>query len=217
MNYTYDIILNFNKDNLYEFYEWIDTDCPEYVLKIPTFKVDNETIKDLKINNVIVDKDFISKIYNKTEVYDSDSIKSIEYACLFVSDEEVIALEFDEDGNSYMKSLMCIDEENDILEFSKKFKYTIIDYKIKNKVSNIPIFNTRKELQIKYKIENKINDLYINKEYSKLKYILYELFKEKNDDEVSVYYKIINLIRKSDNKIYRIEELLSMMDKKIMN
>lgn len=217
MNYTYDIILNFNKDNLYEFYEWKDEDYPEFVLKIPTFKVDNETIKDLKINNAIVDKDFISKIYNKTEVYDSDSIKSIEYACLFVSEEEVIALEFDEDGNSYMKSLMCIDEENDILEFSKNFKYTIIDYKIKNKVSNIPIFNTRKELQIKYKIENKINDLYINKEYSKLKYILYELFKEKNDDEVSVYYKIINLIRKSDNKIYRIEELLSMMDKKIMN
>ena len=77
MNYTYDIILNFNKDNLYEFYEWKDEDYPEFVLKIPTFKVDNETIKDLKINNAIVDKDFISKIYNKTEVYDSDSIKSI--------------------------------------------------------------------------------------------------------------------------------------------
>ena len=53
--------------------------------------------------------------------------------------------------------------------------------------------------------------------YSKLKYILYELFKEKNEDEVNVYYKIINLIRKNDSKIYKIEELLSVMDKKIMN
>ena len=71
-------------------------------------------MKDLKFNYIIVDKNFISRIYNKTEVYDSDSIKLIKYACLFVSDNEAVALEFDDEGNNYMKSLMCIDEENDI-------------------------------------------------------------------------------------------------------
>ena len=48
MNYIYDITLNFNKSNLYEFYEWCEDDCPEFVLKIPAFKVDNETFKSLK-------------------------------------------------------------------------------------------------------------------------------------------------------------------------
>lgn len=37
MNYIYDITLNFNKNNLYEFYEWRDEDVPEFILKIPVF------------------------------------------------------------------------------------------------------------------------------------------------------------------------------------
>ena len=39
MNYIYDITLNLNK-KLYEFYEWKEEDNPEFILKIPVYKVE---------------------------------------------------------------------------------------------------------------------------------------------------------------------------------
>lgn len=217
MNYIYDIVLNFSKDNLYEFYEWKDEDYPEFILKMPAFKVDEETFIDMKYNDINVSKEFISKLFDKTEVYNSNSIKLIKYACLFVGNNEAVAVEFDENGNNYMKSLLCIDEENDVLDIVRDFKYTIVDYKVKNKIKFKTNFNTRFEQDLKLKIEKEINNMYLNKDYNKLKYIFYELFYEKEEDEVSVYYKLINIIKQNDQKIYKIKELLSIMDKKIMN
>ena len=48
MNYIYDITLNFNKNNLYEFYEWKEEDDAEFILKIPMFKVSTEDIVNIK-------------------------------------------------------------------------------------------------------------------------------------------------------------------------
>ena len=42
MNYIYDITLNLNKNNLYEFYEWREDDVPEFILKIPIYKIDKK-------------------------------------------------------------------------------------------------------------------------------------------------------------------------------
>ena len=61
MIYIYDIILNFNKD-YYEFFQWKKSDKILNVKKIPAFKVSDSDLYNFKHNDVIVDKDFISKI-----------------------------------------------------------------------------------------------------------------------------------------------------------
>ena len=52
MNYIFDITLNFN-DELLNFYEWDDLDYKEFFLKIPIFKVEENTMFDF-INSVNV-------------------------------------------------------------------------------------------------------------------------------------------------------------------
>ena len=83
MNYIYDITLNFNKNNLYEFYEWKEEDDAEFILKIPMFKVSTEDIVNIKYGDIIVNKNFLNQIEDKTEVYATSSVNIIRYACIF--------------------------------------------------------------------------------------------------------------------------------------
>ena len=67
MIYIYDLILNWSDKRRYEFFEWEDDDEIEYVKKIPVFKINDF---DNVLNYTIrVEKDFLSKIYNKSEAY----------------------------------------------------------------------------------------------------------------------------------------------------
>ena len=134
MNYIYDIILNLNRNNMYDFYEWKEEDNPEFILKIPVFKVDEETFLNLKYNDVILDKKLLDQIENKTETYSPNCIGIIRYAAIFIFEESSLAIEFDSDGNNYMKSILSIDEENEIIDSVSNIKYTLIDYKVKNKI-----------------------------------------------------------------------------------
>ncbi len=218
MNYIYDITLNFNKNNLYEFYEWREEDVPEFILKIPVYKVDNDTLYDLKFSNVIISKDHLLNIFDKTEVYTPNSVNLIRYACLFSSETSTVAIEFDSDGNTYMKSNLSIDEENEVLECVRLMKYSIIDYKIKNKSSNKVRFLTREELDTENYVRKKISEMHQNNEKIKLKYIFYELYNEKLDDEEKIYNKILNIIKNNDNKLKKLKEILNLMEnKKIMS
>ena len=122
-NYIYDITLNFSRNNMYEFYEWKEEDDPEFILKIPLYKVDEETFYDLKNNDVIVSKKLLELIEDKTEIYTPTSINLIRYACVFTSENSAFALEFDSDGNNYMKSNLSIDEESEVIDSSKNIKY----------------------------------------------------------------------------------------------
>ena len=42
MNYAYDLTLNFNKKYI-DFYEWNKEDNLEYYVKVPIFKITNDT------------------------------------------------------------------------------------------------------------------------------------------------------------------------------
>ena len=159
MNYIYDITLNFSRNNMYEFYEWKEEDDPEFILKIPLYKVDEETFYDLKNNDVIVSKKLLELIEDKTEIYTPTSINLIRYACVFISENSVFALEFDSDGNNYMKSNLSIDEESEIIDSSKNIKYSIIDYKIKNKNKIKERFITRKEEEIERYLVTKLDNM----------------------------------------------------------
>lgn len=217
MNYIYDITLNLNKNNIYEFYEWEEDDVPEFILKIPIFKIDKDAFYEIKSSKIIICKDFLLNIFDKTEVYNEDSISLIRYACLFSDGESVIGIEFDSDGNSYMKSNLSIDDELETIELVKDIKYTILDYKIKN-INNMQIkLLTRKEKEEEEYLIDKINNMHKNKEYDKLKYIFYELYNERLDNIEKVYSKLINVIKNNENKIKKLIEITDLMEnKKIM-
>lgn len=218
MNYMYDVTLNLSKNNLYEFYEWREEDDPEFILKIPVFRIDKETFIDLKYNNIIISKDFLLKIFDKTEVYTPNSINLIRYAALFSCDESVVGIEFDSDGNNYMKSNISVEEETEIIECSKLLKFTIIDYKVKSKNNIKEKLSTRKELEEKNFALKKLNDIYQNNEEIKLKYIFYELYNEKLEDIEKIHIKLINIIKNNDEKASKLNEILKLMDnKKIMS
>lgn len=217
MNYIYDISLNLNKNNLYEFYEWKEEDQVEFILKIPVYKVDVDTFYDIKENDIIINKEFLINIFDKTEVYTETSINLIRYACVFAYDEGAVAVEFDSDGNNYMKSNLSIDDEVDVLEVTNTMKYSIIDYKIKGKKVNKVRFCTRSEAEDEDYILNRINNMYNNKERAKLKYIFYELYNEKLDNEEKIYSKLVNVIKNNDIKMKKLKEIINLMEnKKIM-
>lgn len=214
MNYIYDITLNLNKNNLYEFYEWREDDVPEFILKIPIYKIDKNAFFDIKNNNIIVDKDFLITIFDKTEVYTEDAISLIRYAALFSDGNNVIGIEFDSSGNSYMKSNLSIDDESEVLEIIKDIKYTLLDYKVKN-IKNLQIkLLTRKEKEEEEYLLNRVNSMYKDNETEKLKYIFYELYNEKLDNLEKVYSKLINAVKNNESRVKRLLEIISLMENK---
>lgn len=210
MNYVYDITLNFNKE-LYNFYEWNDDDNIEFYLKIPIFKVEDETIKSFISSDFIIEKNFLNRINNKTELYGKSKVVFNKYSCIFASESKTLAVSFDEKGNSILKSNLSIDEEEDVLEFVKFIKYSLVNYKIKEKKKK-EAFITRNESFKKNKIINILKNIYKNKEFSKLRYIFYEIYNEKNTDENVIYSKLINLI---ENNSSRSNDLYNIFYKQI--
>ena len=114
MNYIYYILVNFN-DNLYDFYEWNTDDNVTHIRKIPLFRVATSTLEQIKNFNLKVDLDFLKKIENKTEKFTSRDVEKIHYAALFSDLNDVIALKFNEKGNSIGISRLLIDECEDVL------------------------------------------------------------------------------------------------------
>lgn len=214
MNYIYDITLNFNKNNLYEFYEWKEEDDAEFILKIPMFKASTEDIVNIKYGDIIVNKNFLKQIEDKTEVYAPNAVNIIRYACIFSSEESSIAVEFDASGLSYMKSNLSIDEEDEVIECAKLIKYTILDYKLKSKKSINIVSSTRYEREMSKYLVKSLEKMNKNNENSKLKYIFYEIYNEKCDDIEKVYSKLINITKNNDNKFIKLKNLVGLIEKK---
>lgn len=218
MNYIYDIVLNFNKKNIYKFFEWREEDEPEFILKIPVFKISIEDMNKLKNNNFCVNKSFLNSLFDKTEVYAPNAVKKIKYSCVLANEECAFAVEFDNDGNSYMKSNISIDEENEIIEFILQMKYTIIDYKITSYNKSKNEFSTRREKEVSNHICKSLEKMFKNRESSKLKYIFYEIYSEKIDDYNRAYVKLLNIANNKDSKFYELEKLINLIEnKKILN
>ena len=57
MKYIYDLELNF-KNKYYDFYEWEKKDKITHIKKIPSYKVTDEDIYNLKYNYIKINKDF---------------------------------------------------------------------------------------------------------------------------------------------------------------
>ena len=68
MNYTYDILANFN-ETYYEFFEWNNKDELTHIKKLPIIKVDRTFLNNMKNNDVVVEKELLEKIFRKTEFF----------------------------------------------------------------------------------------------------------------------------------------------------
>ena len=107
MIYIYDIVLNLNKD-LIEYFEWDTNDNIKYIRKMPLYKINNKLMKDIITKNIKIDKNFLSKIYEKSEYV---NYKKYKYLTLFTNDSIIVAVLFDEEGNNNLISRVLIEEE----------------------------------------------------------------------------------------------------------
>ena len=209
MNYYYDIILNWNEGDAYEFFEWNDNDALELIKKIPLVKVKHKVLLDLMTNIVKVEKSFLEAIEDKTLISDKKNFKKIEYACLFTDAKNAIALEFNEEGLTISRSNLLVDDELNVEEVIYGIKETIISYEIKEKLEKNK--SLRQEREAKKLILLEIKKLYNELDYNKLKYLYYEYKKEKVDDIDYIYEQIINDLQdkmtKDILKLYHIIKL----------
>ena len=217
MIYTYDILLNWtNEDRLKEFFEWRIEDDLEHIKKIPIIKVNDRFIKDLLTSKLELDKSFLSKIRNKTESYFHNDIDVIDYAVIFTNGKISIAVELDEDGITSYKSMMLLDEEEEVLEMSEELVLFNIEYKVlkKNKMYS---YLTRKEEEEKDFLIKELNKIKSNKEEAKINYLYKEFF---NDEDISCELKLKTLQKELGkeynsfhNKLFKLLKLSTIRKK----
>lgn len=198
MIYTYDILLNWTKDErLKEFYEWNLEDDLEHIKKMPIIRISESFLKDLLTSKIKIDKSFLSKIKYKTESYFHNEIDVIDYAVIVTTLRKALALELDNEGNVMYKSNLLIDEEEEVLEIGEELVVMDIPYKIMSKNNKVS-YLTRKEEEEKKLLTKEIKKIKKNKEESKLNY----LFKEFFIDDVDTFNDKLNVLEKEISKDY---------------
>lgn len=205
MNYIYDIYLNFN-ENLYDFFDWDKSDKLTHIKAIPIFKVTEETLKKIITYDINLEKDF-HLIKNKATVW-TKSDKHKNYS-LFCDENNIIAIEFDDVGNSKRKSFLSINDELEIIENNTKIKTKSLNFKIyKKKQMSL---KTRKQENEETFIENELKNI----DNEKLYYIYFECFGKKGTNKHLMTKKLLNLSKNSKTYInlYNILKLTSTTTK----
>jgi hypothetical protein len=174
---------------------------------IPIFKTSEEKLKKIISHNIKIDEKYLNYVHNKATIWaKSDKYKS--YA-LFCDDNNIIAIEFDEFGNSIKKSYLLINEELEILETTYKLKIKNIEFDILNKNTNL--LKTRKQI----KEEKFINEELKNIDNKKLDYIYFECFGKHENNKKIILNKLLNLSKNSKTykNLYNILKLTSTTTK----
>ena len=197
MKYIYDLELNF-KNRYYDFYEWEKKDKITHIKKIPSYKVTDEDIYNLKYNYIKINKDFFQNKKN--------------YTSIFSNGQTIIAIKFDNNGYNKLKSDINIEEQEEIINLINNQKTIKLNYKIikKEKIE----FKTRLEIENKNKIIKKITKIYNNKEYDKIDYIFLECFGNINNTIEKKYNKIKKEIIKGNDNFYKIYNIFKLISQK---
>lgn len=190
MNYYYNIILNWSESTPYNFYEWNDTDYLELIKKIPFIKIKHKSLIDIMENEIKINNEFLNNIKDKTLVSGKNTICKINYAVLFTDSKNIIAIEFNDNGESINRSKLLLEDEINALEVAYSLKEENIDFEIIKKIENNQTL--RQESDAKRLITLELNNLYQNKELSKLRYLYYEYKEEKSEDIDYIYQTLIN-------------------------
>jgi len=206
MNYIYDIYLNFN-ECLYDFFDWNKNDKLIHIKMIPIVKTSESNLINITSNQIQIEEKYFNYVHNKAVIWNkSDKYKSF---ALFCDDNNVIAIEFDENGKSIKKSSLLIDEELEILENCSNLSNKKIGFKILSK-SKIQL-KTRKQLNE----ENFIKQELKNIDTKKLEYIYFECFGKQEKNKKIIIEKLLNLSKNSKTykNLYNILKLTSTTNK----
>ena len=141
-----------------------------------------------------------------------NKVKHNDYDLLVVSNNICLGVEFNNKGKIIKKSFLCIDEEDEILEYSKSIKYTIIDYKRNNSIKDNSIFYTRNESDNKNRILNYLKHLYTSNKTYEIDYIFLEVYNDKNIPIDKEYIKLINTVENNSNNYKKVMEVIDFMD-----
>lgn len=186
MNYVYDILLNF-KEEFIDFYDWNTRDDLAHIRKIPIFKVETKVLKDFLNFNILLSEEELKKIENQTEIFLGRKVKNIRYSCLITDSRKVLALKVS-DQKMYISDLL-LDEEESALDMTALLSLWDVHYdKLEKRKKNQ--FKTRKQAEFERNLALEIKKLTKDDNISKLKYIYYECFDEKETRKDVIIKKI---------------------------
>lgn len=210
MNYIYDILVNFNQ-TLYDFYEWEENEVM-HIRKIPILKVSTNLLMELTRFKVCVSKDFLNRIFKKTEIFTNKGVKQIEYACLFSDGESILGIKFSKDGTSFEKTKLLIEEEEEVLDVVLRMKEEIITYHTLNEEKRS--FQTRKEENRNIYLKNELNFLKKENDLEKLNYLYYECFGKKGIKKEVMLKELEQSLNDSKSEIMKkMEEFFKLTSK----
>lgn len=209
MVYIYDILLNFGKKEIIDFYDWEVNDDIYSIKRIPLFKVNTKKLIDIWSNIVKFDKSFLDKIEYKTVI--KNTIVSDKYIFLLTDMKQVLALKLNSDGVVINRSILLPNDEIDVLDFCDKVSEFDINYKVIKNINPDINYLTRKEIKIQDFLIKEIDSLYKNNNYDKISYYYYEYYNEKSSDIDDMYLKLVNSLLNDFNtnwlKIYDLVKL----------
>lgn len=209
MVYIYDILLNFGKKEIIDFYDWEVSDDIYSIKRIPLFKVNTKKLIDIWSNIVKFDKSFLDKIEYKTVI--KNTIVSDKYIFLLTDMKQVLALKLNSDGVVINRSILLPNDEIDVLDFCDKVSEFDINYKVIKNINPNINYLTRKEIKIQEFLIKEIDSLYKNNNYDKISYYYYEYYNEKSSDIDDMYLKLVNSLLNDFNtnwlKIYDLVKL----------
>lgn len=202
MNYIYDIYLNLNT-KLYDFFDWDKNDKIIHIKKIPIFKISEENLKIIIKNKIHIEDNYLIKLYSKTEAW--NTCTKLPYCSLFTDGSNIVAVEFNDNGNSIKKSYLSIEEELEVLEIANRFEEKVIEITIVSKDKDI--LKTRRQLKDENFIQNELKVI----DESKLNYIFFECFgkQEKNKKIILDRIKSLSTNSKAYKNLYDILKLTS--------
>lgn len=210
MTYIYDILVDFiDGSRVVEFFEWDKGDIVEHIKKIPLIRVNDDTFFDFINNDITTSSEFLSTIKGKTSFF-SEGISN--YVALISNTKRAYALEFNSNGNIICKSSLLIDEEEEVIAFSKSLPITNIEYECKTKDESIYTC-TRKEEKIKLFIVKEIENAYKSKNYEKITYLYEECFDKKKDNYLDMYNNLLDSLN-SQQCIKKLSFILRLSNKK---
>lgn len=212
MNYYYDLILNFDENNIL-FYEWESSDNLENIEKIPIYKIGGNDMFKIYKNHIKVSEDFFVNIKNKTILKNIGVINTIN-AVILSDTKTSIALEFDKNGKEIARSNLLLEDDLNVCEIAMSMKKKIFKFEC---VSEVMLSNNiRKIKYMKDYISMEVTKLYQEKDIVKLSFLFLEWF-NKNEDNIDVMYKNIlsELDKDFDDNQLRIYEIIKLSYSKI--
>lgn len=208
MNYIYDLILNFNS-YYYEFYEWNKDDNFYHIKKIILLRINSSCYNEIIDNEVIIHDNLLHDIFNKCEYYENKKVRNIPYALLLTDTYRTMGVILDNDGKIIQYSSLLLDEEEEVLNISKRINIFNLEYNIIDK-KNVIGSLTRYENKIMKYIKKDIINCYQKEDYSKLKYLYYEYFNKKSDDIDQIYRELLEELKSINERHYKLYNLIKL-------